>query len=240
MMPAQNLRGDLDEMMLLMGSDGRDLAARELKKPKKSKKNEGASASASGVELDPDPAYSAVAPVEADCRTRGCGRGKICLVNNRGEHNCMKATNTPKKGKPSPASKPSTPKSRERDDRCSLEPGSCGNDRICILTLMSARSPEKSPSTPKSSPSKSDGEKSPSTPKSSPSKSARGQCDPSCSKNERCHRRKNECVCKSGYRRKKSGECKRSKFTKSGSHSFDVVTFTSKTFDLTTMLDSQS
>ena len=51
------------------------------------------------MELDPDPAYSAVAPVEADCRTRGCGRGKICLVNNRGEHKCMKATNTPKKGK---------------------------------------------------------------------------------------------------------------------------------------------
>jgi len=107
-----------------MGSDGRDLAARELKKPKKPKKNEGASASASGgkcyhhetikqsslsfahfvsiftphntVELDPDPAYSAVAPVEADCRTRACGRGKKCLVNNRGEHKCMKA---PKKGK---------------------------------------------------------------------------------------------------------------------------------------------
>eukprot|EP00985_Skeletonema_marinoi_P009246 scaffold4275_cov143-Skeletonema_marinoi.AAC.3 len=40
MMPTQNLRGDLDETMLLMGSDGRDLTARELKKSKKPKQNE--------------------------------------------------------------------------------------------------------------------------------------------------------------------------------------------------------
>jgi hypothetical protein len=49
---AQNLRGDLDEMMLLMGSDGRDLTARELKKSKKPKQNEDDGDSYSGGKCD--------------------------------------------------------------------------------------------------------------------------------------------------------------------------------------------
>eukprot|EP00985_Skeletonema_marinoi_P009248 scaffold4275_cov143-Skeletonema_marinoi.AAC.5 len=82
MMPAQNLRGVLDEMMMLKGSDGRDLAVRELGKksksdPKKSEKEEGEESTGTGSDDNP-------------CKKPNpCDKGEQCIP---GDGNTPKST----------------------------------------------------------------------------------------------------------------------------------------------------